>query len=244
MNIYISAILGVLLLGVIPLIGLFVLVLKKKELEKDIHILVSFAVGALLGNSILHILPEVIESGIEIKLISMLIVIGILSFYSLEQFLKWRHSHEIDHKHTNIGVMSMVGDSAHNFIDGILIASSFIVSEQLGWATVLAVILHEIPQELADFSILLYAKWSIKKILVVNFASSMFALLGLLLGFWINSQFESFSNIVLAMTVGGFIYIACTDLIPDIHHRGGNTLKQRVLQLIAILFGLGIFLVM
>lgn len=245
MNIYLSSILGVLLISIIPLIGLVALVVKRKELDRKVHLLVSFAVGALLGNSIIHILPELFESGMNTKHISIFIILGIVLFYVLEQFLRWRHCHEqssVNHTHP-VGVMNQIGDTVHNFIDGILIASSFVVDINLGWATIIAVILHEIPQEIADFGALLYAKWSVKRILFANILSASFAFLGLALGFWINSHFLIFSNYALAITVGGFLYIACTDLLPDLHEKGASTAKERLLQLVVMFIGILMFLI-
>lgn len=246
MSSQLQGILGVLSISVIPFLGLLLLVVNKDRLERYMHLLVSFAVGALLGNALLHILPELIESGMEVERISILIIIGILSFYSIEQFLNWRHTHneqEIEHPN-GVGIMNQIGDTVHNFVDGILISGAFIVNPALGWTTVFAVILHEIPQELADFGILLYSKWKISNIIIANLISSLFALLGLLIGYWLNFNVENFSNYALGITIGGFIYIACSDLIPDLHSMGGKNIKERILQLVILLLGIGVFFVL
>lgn len=243
MSNFLQALSGVTLISLIPLVGIFTLSLSKKDLNKYTHLLVSFAVGALLGNSILHLLPEVFTSAADPAKASLSIILGIVLFYSLEQFLRWHHSHEpIEEKQKeSVALMSIFGDSVHNFLDGLLIAGSFLVDARLGWSTVIAVILHEIPQEVADFSILLYAKWPVKKIVLINILSGLIALVGVLVGFATNSTFSGFAQISLAITAGGFIYIACTDLIPDLHNNGATLMKERLVQLAAIALGVTLF---
>jgi zinc and cadmium transporter len=246
MNFYLAGLLGVAIVSLIPLIGFSVLVVNKEKMEKYSHLLVSFAVGALLGNAIIHILPEIFETETKPLYISISIIAGVLLFYGIEQFLSWRHCHEqtsLEHSHP-VGLMSQIGDSVHNFIDGTLIATSFAVDVRLGWTTVLAVILHEIPQEIADFGVLLYAKWPVKKIVLVNLLSAVTAFAGLAIGFWLSNSIDGFNTIALSVTAGGFIYIACTDLIPDLHEKGAGTARERFVQLIVILTGILIFVVL
>ncbi len=246
MSNFIQALLGVFGISIIPLVGLFTLLVSKKQLDKYTHLLVSFAVGALLGNSIIHLLPEIFEATTNPIQSSIFIIIGIVVFYALEQFLRWHHGHESTEELKNqpVAIMNILGDSVHNFLDGILIAGSFLVSPQLGWATVLAVILHEIPQEIADFSILLYAKWPVIKIIWVNILSGLLAVAGVLVGFWANNTFEAFATTALSITAGGFIYIACTDLIPDLHNNGATAIKERVFQLGVIALGVILFVIL
>ncbi|MCC7304404.1 ZIP family metal transporter [bacterium] len=238
MSNFIQAILGVLAVSSIPLVGLLSLAVSKKKLDNYSHWLVSFAVGALLGNALLHLIPEVFEESTTPTLSGALIILGVLLFYALEQFLRWHHSHDAADTKKPVAVMSIIGDSVHNFLDGLLIAGSFLVNPAIGWTTVIAVILHEIPQEIADFSILLHAAWPIGKIVLVNVLSGMLALLGVVVGFVINANFESFALVSLSITAGGFIYIACADLIPNLHKKGGGNVKQGITQLIII--GLGV----
>lgn len=246
MSNFTQALLGVLAVSSIPVVGLITLSISRQKLDKYTHLLVSFAVGALLGNSILHLLPEIFEETTNPTLSSILIILGIVLFYSLEQFLRWHHGHETTDLHHKkpIAFMNILGDSVHNFLDGLLIAGSFLVSAPLGWATVVAVVLHEIPQEIADFSILLYAKWSIKRIIIVNIFSGLLAVVGVLVGYLANSTFDSFALATLSLTAGGFIYIACTDLIPDLHNNGATNIKQRIGQLAAIALGVSLFAIL
>lgn len=246
MSNFLQALLGVLAVSSIPLVGLITVAISRKQLDKYTHLLVSFAVGALLGNALLHLLPEVFETTGNPTHSGLLIILGIVLFYALEQFLRWQHRHEPIDSHTKkpVVIMNIFGDSVHNFLDGLLIAGSFLVSAPLGWATVLAVILHEIPQEIADFSILLYAKWPIRKIIWINIFSGLIAVAGVLIGFLANSTFNNFALATLSLTAGGFIYIACTDLIPDLHNNGATRMKQRIIQLGAIALGVSLFAIL
>lgn len=243
MSAFLQGILGVLIISIIPLVGIITLVVQKSILEKYMHLLVSFAVGALLGNAILHLIPELFEGAANPSLLGLFIIGGILLFYVLEQFLRWHHGHDsADHHHEkSIAFMNLFGDSLHNFLDGLLIAGSFMVDTRLGWATVLAVALHEIPQEIADFSILLYAKWPVKKIVLANIVSALLAFGGVIVGFLTLSTFENYVPFSLAITAGGFIYLACTDLIPDLHDYGAKETKQRFLQFVIIMLGVALF---
>lgn len=247
MNIYLAAIIGITVINLIPLLVILLAKITNKNLERITKYLVSFAAGALLGNALLHIIPEVYTEEIEDPLIaSIAIVTGIVIFYILEQYLRWQHCHEgitKTHKHP-VAVMNIIGDAMHNLIDGILIASSFMIDYQLGIATVLAVILHEIPQELGDLGILLHAKWDIKKIVIFNILTGLIAFVGLGIGFLFSNSVEGFSAIAIAVTGGGFIYIACTDLLPDLHGNGGTSIKARLLQLFFLIIGIAIFLVL
>lgn len=246
MNSLILGFLAVVIVSIIPALGFITLYISRDKLDKYMHYLVSFAVGALLGNAIIHLLPEVLEETSNQKLSVLMIIGGVILFYSIEQFLKWRHCHEKttkEHPHP-VAVMNQIGDTAHNFLDGMLIVSSFMVNTHLGIVTTLAIILHEIPQEIADFSILLYAKWPIKKIVLVNIISAIAALIGVILGYFSNLLISGFAHNAVALTAGGFIYIACTDLIPDLHSKGGERLIERFTQLLFICGGVGIFLIL
>lgn len=241
-----QALSGILIISFIPVVGVISLWLSKKTLSRYTHLLVSFAVGALLGNAIIHLLPEVFTEAERTEIVPFLVIAGILLFYLLEQFLRWHHSHEQPEtaKAKSIATMSIFGDSVHNFLDGLLIAGSFIVDPRLGWSTVLAVILHEIPQEIADIGILFYAKWPTRKILIANTLSGLIAGAGVLVGFIANNTFEAFAPYSLALTAGGFIYIACTDLIPDLHQHGAESTKERLIQFCMLLLGLGLFAIL
>lgn len=234
------AIASVILVSLISFVGVAVLFLKKDKIDKLLLILVSFSVGALLGDAFIHLLPEAFEelgSGAEM---SLLVLAGIITFFVLEKFLRCHHCHNInskEHAH-HLATMSLVGDGMHNFIDGLLIGGSFLVSIPIGISTTLAVILHEIPQEIGDTGILLHSGLKIKKVLIYNFYSALLAVLGTVLSLVIGSKIEGFATLLLPFTAGGFIYIAGSDLIPELHNE--TKLHMSVRQLIAILCGIAI----
>ena len=155
----------------------------------------------------------------------------------MERFLHWRHCHEEGVCKTHaFTYLTLVGDGFHNFIDGMVIAASFVVSFQLGLITTLAIILHEIPQELSDFAVLVYGGFSKKKALLFNFVSALTAMIGALVGYFIIDYIQGFSNFILPLTAGGFIYIATSDLIPELHKE--NDLKRSMAAFSAFLLGI------
>lgn len=241
---FLQSLVAVVLVGLIPVFIVVIAKVAGKSLTKSTHWLVSFAIGALLGNALLHLIPEIFAETENTTFSSLLIIGGILLFYGLEQFLRWHHHHDPQESRSRhpAAVMSVFGDSAHNFLDGLLIVGSFLVNPSLGWATALAVALHEIPQEIADFSIMFHAKWALRKIFLVSILSGALALLGAITGYILTANLDQFSLYTLSVTAGGFLYIACTDLIPDLHHFGASRLRERVLQLIVIASGISLFL--
>lgn len=212
--------------SIFSLIGGFLLLLKGKKTEHVVHVLVSFAAGALLGTAFVELLPEAVEHAEEFGIATPMyffVLLGILGFYLLDRVIHWFHYHRVEKKkhseHARPTVpLVIVSDSVHNFIDGIAIAITFMVNPALGVVTTLAVAAHEIPQEIGDFAILLHEGMSRKKVILVNIASALLALLGALLAYAIGEQVEAILPYALALTAGFFIYIALTSLIPEIHH--------------------------
>jgi zinc and cadmium transporter len=224
------------LVSLISLIGIFTLMIKDSLLHKILFCLVGFSAGALIGSAFLHILPECLENNKSTAVFSYLIL-GIIIFFIMERFLHWRHCHEEGACKTHaFTYLTLVGDGFHNFVDGMVIAASFVASLQLGMVTTLAIILHEIPQELSDFAILVYGGFTKKKALLFNFASALMAMLGALAGYFINDYIHGFSNFILPLTAGGFIYIATSDLIPELHKE--NDLKRSTAAFFAFLLGI------
>lgn len=234
---YVYALLGVIVVSFISLVGVFTLSIKEEILKKYIFLLVSLAVGALLGDAFIHLIPEAFETSENPLMISLLIIAGILLFFILEKFLHWHHHEDDTNEHTihPVGKLVLFSDGVHNFIDGVIIGISFLASVPLGIATTLAVILHEIPQEIGDFAVLLHAGYSRKRALWLNFISAMIAILGTLFSFWLGEVVESFTNWVLPLAAGGFIYIAVADLIPELHKT--KKISHSVLQLGALILG-------
>lgn len=205
-----------LLVTIISLVGIFTLSLKEKLRNELLFSLVGFSAGSLIGSAFLHILPEVLEKSKSVPVFSYLIL-GLLLFFFMERYFYWRHCHNgICDVHA-FTYLNLIGDGLHNFVDGMVIAASFIVSLQLGAVTTLAVIFHEIPQELGDFGVLVYGGFSRRRALFCNFIVGLTAIIGAIVGYFISDITTGFSNFILPLTAGGFIYIAASDLIPQIH---------------------------
>jgi len=183
----------------------------------------------------LHILPEVLEKT-KAEVTFSWVILGIILFFLLERYFHWRHCHEGVCSVHAFTYLNLIGDGLHNFLDGMVIATSFVVSLKLGIVTTLAVILHEIPQELGDFGVLIYGGFSRQKALFYNFISALAAILGAIMGYFISDTAIGFSNSILPLTAGGFIYIASSDLIPQLHKE--SNLRRSTLAFIAFLCGI------
>ena len=238
--VFIYTIISVLIVSAIALVGILILVIKQSTLKKILLFLVSFAAGGLLGDVFIHLLPELAEEGNFDLSSSLLILAGILLFFILEKILHWRHCHMTATKshHHPLAMMNLVGDSVHNLIDGILIAGSYMLSIPVGIATTIAVILHEIPQEMGDFGVLLHAGMPIKKAILLNFITALTAVIGALLVLFLPIQIETVTSIIIPVTAGGFLYIANADLIPELHKE--TALAKSFGQLIAFLSGIAV----
>lgn len=230
MQIWFYTIASVLLVSAVSLVGVVTIFFGEKRLNNFLRLFVSFSVGALLGDAFIHLIPEAFEQGS--MTVSFSILGGIMTFFILERFIHWRHCHEVgceEHGHA-LPYVIILGDGLHNFIDGIIIAASYLVSVPVGVATTLAVVFHEIPQEIGDFGTLLYAGFSKKKALLWNFVSALTAVIGAALVLFVSFQFESITNILVPFAAGGFIYIATADMIPELHkhkvHKFSETIKQ------------------
>lgn len=241
MNNLLLSLLAVLFVSLLSLSGIFLIFLNKNISQKVNLLLVSFAIGSLLGDTFIHLLPASFKSLNQLT-VSFLVIGGLLIFFVLEKILRWHHCHEIncvEDNHKHIIALNTFGDTIHNLIDGMLIAASFMVDIKLGIFTSIAVLLHEIPQEIGDFAVLIHSGLSLKKALLYNFLSALSAFVGVLLVFIIGSKITFLSNYLLAITAGGFIYLAASDLIPELH-RHDPPLSQSVLQLLFIILGVAL----
>ena len=204
------------------LIGGIILLSKEKFALKISHFLASFAAGILLGTAFFDLLPEAVHKGEETGInIFPWALFGIVLFFLLERFIHWFHHHEEFHKDAESKPtlpLIIFGDTVHNFIDGVVIAATFMVSIPLGIATSLSVFAHEIPQEIGDFGLMLHKGLKPKKIILVNVLSAAIAFLGAILTYSLGNILEGYKPVFLAITAGFFIYIASSDLIPEIHH--------------------------
>ncbi len=237
-SIFLSAILSVILISLISFIGVFALLIKIKKLNKILLYLISFAAGALLGDVFIHLIPELIEKDNFNLSTSLYILSGIGIFFVLEKFIHWQHCHrditEKNHVHP-FAYTNLIGDALHNLIDGIIIAGSYISSTTLGIATTIAVLLHEIPQEIGDFGILLHGGFSKTKALFINFLTAITAIAGALMTFLLVNVVDKTELILIPITIGGFIYIAGSDLIPELHKE--TNLKKSFMQFISLILG-------
>jgi len=206
---------------------------SKKVLEKNVILLVSFAVGALLGGAFLHLIPE----SLTLNGVFVYVLLGILLFFVLEKYLYWRHCHEPRCKTHPFTYLNLVGDGVHNFIDGMIISATFLTNTSLGWATTLSVIFHEIPQEIGDFAVLIYGGMKKGKALLLNFITALTCIVGAISVYVFHSFFEGFILPLLPFAAGGFIYIAMSGLIPELHKK--RTIKNSLLQLLFLMMGLG-----
>ncbi len=228
------------IISLLSFTGALTLSLNKKTLSKTIQLMVSFAVGSLFGGAFLHLIPEIFEHSRSITFSSMHILIGIILFFLLEKIVRWRHCHNIDceNHHTHLVPMNLVGDAMHNLIDGLIIGAAFQVSIPMGIATAFAVALHELPQEIGDFGVLVQGGLSVKRALMFNFLISLTSFLGAGIALLVGEYSHTFIDALLPITAGGFIYIAGSDLIPELHHQ--THIKKSIQQLVFILLGLGI----
>ncbi|MEK7585625.1 MAG: ZIP family metal transporter [Patescibacteria group bacterium] len=237
-TIYLYALGSVLLVSLISFVGVFTLSLKEEVLRKYIGIFISLAIGALLGDAFIHIIPEAFEQSSNITATSILVILGLLIFFILEKFLHWHHHGEdkdVQEIHP-VGKLILFSDGIHNLIDGVIIGASFLVSIPIGIATTIAVILHEIPQEIGDFAVLIHSGYNKTKALWLNFISALFAVVGVVLALVLGSIAEATIILwLLPVAAGGFIYIAVADLIPELHKHQGE--KNSLLQVIVVIVG-------
>ena len=227
-------------ISLIAFAGVLTLVLKKELLNKALLVLVALSTGALLGGAFLHLLPEAVAEKDGNLAIFLYLLLGFSIFFVLEQFLLWRHEHTASPKAKPFSYLILVSDAVHNFIDGLVIAASFVTSFPLGVATTLAVALHEIPQELGDFAVLVYGGFGTGRALFFNFLSALTAILGGMVGYMASSVLHTSVTYLLPFAAGNFIYIAAADLIPEIKHH--LSLRRSVVHFVAFLFGIAIML--
>jgi len=220
--------------GLIALVGAFSLLIKENVLQKILLVLVAFSAGALLAGGFFHLLAEAIQT-MEINTAFIILLAGFSVFYIIERFLHWHHCHDGKCDVHSFTYLILIGDGVHNFIDGLIIAASFIVSVPFGVITTLMIIGHEIPQELGNFGALVYGGMKKKKALLFNFASQLTCVIGGIAGFFI-SGIGSFSIFLLPFAAGGFFYIAASDLIPELHKE--PKIKKSIVYFLFFLLGI------
>ncbi|HII14789.1 MAG TPA: ZIP family metal transporter [Nanoarchaeota archaeon] len=226
--------------SLLSLIGIISLGINIGILRKTVLFMVSFSTGALFGDAFIHLLPEAFENyGFGLN-VSFSLLSGVLLFFVIEKFIHWHHCHlepTMHHPHP-FAYMNLFGDSVHNFIDGLIIGSSYLVSIPVGIATTLAVILHEIPQEIGDFGVLLHGGFSVSKALAMNFLTALTAFLGAILALVMGGSMPAVGSFLVPFAAGGFLYIAGSDLIPELHKEVGW--KKSAMQLLMIILGIAV----
>lgn len=203
--------------------------------------MVAFAVGVLLGFALTDILPEAVNSGLDISTAGWVMIAGIMSFFLLEKLALWRHDHATALGHNvdqpRVAII-VIGDGMHNFVDGVLLAAAFLTDSKLGWVTAIAITAHEIPQEISDFMLLLDAGVSKRRALLLNAVSGAAMTVGGVIG-WIGlNDAHAAIPYVLTLAAASFIYIAVADLVPELHH--ARRPRDMLLQLLLMAAGLGV----
>lgn len=230
---------AVLAVSALPLLGFLVAGRRFAGLQRHVMLLVSFAVGALLGGAIIHLLPEAYEALGPGPALTGGLLLGFLGFFVLEKFL-WHHAHhhepEVRPSLPPLAALNLLGDLMHNVIDGMLIAAAFMAGVPIGVATTVAVIVHEIPQEIGDFGVLLHAGLPMRRVVLLNFVSGLGAVAGALFTLVVGERVAGFGAHLLPVAAGSFLYIAASDLIPELHRERnpGAVLMQIALVLLGV----------
>lgn len=231
-----------LLVSLVALCSAFVLYVKDATLSRWMPRLIALAVGVMLGDAFLHLLPDALERTSDASSVFLWTLIGIVLFYFIEQTLHWRHDHavhpeDMGKKPKSYARMNLVGDGVHNFVDGILIAGSFLADPMLGVATTIAIVIHEIPQEISDIAVLIHGGYEKRRAVLLNFLCACTCIVGAGLTLLVAHFMTVSLHALLALTAGGFIYIATSDLIPLLRNVEAK-LSLRV-QAFATIAGIG-----
>jgi zinc and cadmium transporter len=239
MNVWSLTLLSVLAVSAVPLLGIALLRWEARQLERRVPYLVSFAVGALMGGALFHLLPEAVAELGAGGAFASSFLLGFFGFFVLEKSL-WLHDHEAPTpgaaRARPVATLNLVGDGIHNFVDGAIIAASYSISPSLGVATTVAVLLHELPQEIGDFGILIHAGLPVRRAILYNFLSALTALLGAILALLIGAVAQQWIVLLLPFAAGSFVYIAASDLIPELQRE--RSLPALAWQSLLILLGL------
>ena len=229
--------------------GIYALSLKEGTLHRILFVILGFSAGSILGAVYFDLLPEAVEL-VEEELAYVYIALGFISFFFLERFIYWYHGHghreDIEELPAIPGradtrefaYLNLVGDAIHNFIDGLVIAASYIVSSTVGVAATVAVIFHELPQEMGDYGILIYGGFNRRRALALNFAVAISVVFGGVTALFLIEAVEALSGFMIAVAAGGFIYLGASELIPELHEE--KTLGRSIVQFIAFLLGMAL----
>jgi zinc and cadmium transporter len=228
---------SVLIVSLISLVGVLTIPLGDKRVKRFLMYFVSFSVGALLGDVFIHLLPEIVEERGFTQEISLYILLSIVVTFVIEKLVHWKH--HLDHKghhHPPLTTMSLIGDGAHNFIDGLVIGASYFISIPVGIATTFAIVLHEIPQEIGNYGVLLHGGYSRAKALLFNLLTALTAVVGVVVAQIAGMNVTNAIPFLSAFAAGSFIYIAAADLIPDLHKEASP--KKSAWQFVTMVLGI------
>ena len=237
---------SVLIVSLISVIFAIPFLLKKKISHKTLMFLLSISVGVLLATVFMDFLPEAVSHKYTMG-VAIYLILGFLVMLILEKFLHWHHDKKCEagncgHSHAyNLAPVNLIGDGIHNFIDGLVIAGSYAVNVTLGITATISIIFHEIPQEIADFGVLLYSGMSKKRALLFNFLSAVTAILGAIVGIILVGKLSGFTKFIIPFAAGNFLYIAASNLVPQLHRH--CKLKDTLLHIFAIVLGVAIIAV-
>ncbi|ACF14847.1 zinc/iron permease [Chloroherpeton thalassium ATCC 35110] len=237
---------GALLVSLVSLVGLGALLIKQKTLSHITFFLLSLAAGVLLGDAFFHLFPHALEHSHSLQTSAILTVSGILLFFFFEKLIRrYAHTHHQTHSSDDehfgnasspIAQMSIIGDTIHNFIDGMIIGASFLISPAVGWGTLIAILAHELPQEFGDIGALVYGGYSIKKAAFINFLCALSVFPGVLLILAFGTFIERSATILLPFSAGSFIYIATGNIMPELNKE--TSTNKQIIQIIGIVLGL------
>lgn len=244
LQIWAYSLLSVIVVSLISFIGVFTFPINEKKLRDILLYFVSFSVGALLGDVFIHLLPDVVEKNGFTLYISAYVILGIITSFVIEKILHWRHRQnaKTSKSHRPFAVMNLFGDAVHNFIDGLIIGASYVAGFAVGIASTIAVVLHEIPQEIGDYGVLLHGGFTKNRALFFNFLTALTAVIGAIFSLMLNAKTNNMTTFLLPFAAGNFIYIAGSDLIPELHKE--VSLKKNTYQFVALLFGVMVMLLL
>jgi len=232
---FIWAISASIAVSLISLVGIFSFSLSETRLKNALILLIGFAAGGLIGGAFLHLLPEALEQAESFR-VFLYLILGFIAFFVLERYLYWRHCHNGVCTVHAFTYLNLIGDGIHNFTDGLIIGTSFLVSVRFGAITSLVIIMHEIPQEIGDFGVLVYGGFTRFRALYYNFICALSCVAGTIVGYLVSENVVSLSPVLLPFTAGGFIYIAACDLVPELHKQPDA--KKGLFSMVAFLSGI------
>lgn len=214
---------------------IFVLAIKKSLLDKILLFLISISTGTLMAAAFFDLLPESLEI-MPAKTTFLIVIISFIIFYFIEKVFHWRHCHEEECEIHAFGYLNLIGESVHNFIDGLIIAATFLIDINLGIATTIAIAFHEIPKEIGGFGVLLYAGFTKGRAIILNLVTALFAMAGALAGYFSSFYTDTLASYLLPFAAGGFLYISMSDLIPEI--RKEKNVQRSIISFACFLFGI------